>query len=390
MSRLYMFNRALWDIGGILFLIDWTFVCSVNLTVQFMFSNLLQHRQGSPPLPPQMRLFVAPVQSLPGKDSEDDSDDDDDLSICHDDLTQNQESQLEEDRYMNASSQAVESGADATKVGLTADLYTTNIAMPSPSPKPKGKKSRKGRTPQGIKGKRGATKRLSEDPILVDLQINGRGTKSLLELEVVSTEPQELHGHSTFTDLPSNGGGPENVSRVEEVRAPEPNELSDWSVFGGSTLVLTTVENMCTSSGISENGPCKSVTEMSLSRDEAEDRSEKVTTSGEGDSGLKAAQQELYSEDSDIEEISVDEFQIGGGRRKGSAGETTNSAESDSCSIPLSTFGGGSVCAEVREKNLLEQKSMKGAELQQKSLETLSPTRKHGLRGSVQHPQRSQ
>ncbi|CAM6108083.1 unnamed protein product [Calypogeia fissa] len=173
---------------------------SLNLTLQFMLSSLLQHRHGSPPLPPQMRLFVAPIQSLPGKDSGDDNDDNDDLSNCPDDLSQSV--QLDEDGYLNASSSAADAQLRVTEVGSTAEL--ADDITSSPCPKPKGKKSRKGKTPQGMKGKRGGNKKLSEDPILIDLQIKGSGSRACF-------------------------GG-------EELGAVEQYELNDCGVFGDSTI----------------------------------------------------------------------------------------------------------------------------------------------------------
>ncbi|BBN05879.1 structure-specific endonuclease subunit SLX1 [Marchantia polymorpha subsp. ruderalis] len=69
---------------------------SLNLTIQFITSTYLQHRQGAPALPPQMRLFVAPMHALPGKDSDDEGDE---ISGCPDTLSQNE--LLEDDCDLN-------------------------------------------------------------------------------------------------------------------------------------------------------------------------------------------------------------------------------------------------------------------------------------------------
>ncbi|KAL2633779.1 hypothetical protein R1flu_005258 [Riccia fluitans] len=115
---------------------------SLNLTIQFITSAYLQHRHGAPPLPPQMRLFVAPLNSLPGKDTDDEGDD---LSVCPDTLSQND--LLEEDYDLNTVTspltRAVPSEPIASSsVGAQSTNPEGRVRSP-PSGKLKGKKSRR-------------------------------------------------------------------------------------------------------------------------------------------------------------------------------------------------------------------------------------------------------
>lgn len=186
-----------------------------------MFSNLLQHRQGSPPLPPQMRLVVAPMHSLPGKDSADDNDDNDDLSVCRDDLSQNLH--LDEDSYLNETSSAAVDGQARVKemISLSSELDASHDTASSPCPTTKSKKSRKGKTPLGMKGGRrggGTHNKPSDDPILVDLQRKGSGSRAFF-------------------------GG-------EEIRSAVRNQSNAYDVLDDDTSVtVTTVEAICTNSG---------------------------------------------------------------------------------------------------------------------------------------------
>ncbi|KAG6548819.1 hypothetical protein Mapa_009580 [Marchantia paleacea] len=111
---------------------------SLNLTVQFITSTYLQHRQGAPALPPQMRLFVAPMHALPGKDSDDEGDE---ISGCPDTLSQNE--LLEDDCDLNTVTSPLTQAFTSGPRFKTGQSTSFEIRRRSPScDNIQGKKSR--------------------------------------------------------------------------------------------------------------------------------------------------------------------------------------------------------------------------------------------------------
>ncbi|KAL3693944.1 hypothetical protein R1sor_007595 [Riccia sorocarpa] len=119
---------------------DWQ---SLNLTIQFITSAHLQHRHGAPSLPPHMRLFVAPLNALPGKDSDDEGDD---LSGCPDTFSQN-DLLGEEDCHLNTVTspltRALPSEQLISKGAQTSGFGFEGRGRSPPSAKLLGKKSRR-------------------------------------------------------------------------------------------------------------------------------------------------------------------------------------------------------------------------------------------------------